>query len=65
METKEFENITIDYLSDNLSSEKRVEFESFLKQNPEFQKEFEATKLFWNVDSEEIPEPTSKMDMDF
>ena len=65
MDYKEFENTIVDYLSENLSSEKRTEFELFLKKNPKFQKEFEATKLFWNVDSDEIPEPTSKMDMDF
>lgn len=65
MDYKEFENISIDYLSENLSLEKRTEFEGFLAENPEFQKEFEATKLFWNIDAEEIKEPTSKMDMDF
>ncbi|MFK8061081.1 MAG: HEAT repeat domain-containing protein [Polaribacter sp.] len=65
MDYKEFENTIVDYLSDNLSSERKKEFELFLEQNPESQKEFKATKLFWNVDSEKIPEPTSKMDMDF
>ncbi|OBY66009.1 HEAT repeat domain-containing protein [Polaribacter reichenbachii] len=65
MDYKEFENRTVDYLSDNLSSEEIKEFEAFLVLNPEFQQEFEATKLFWNGDSEEVPEPTSKMDMNF
>ena len=65
MDYKEFENTIVDYLSENLSSEKRAEFELFLENNTEFQKEFETTKLFWNADAEEMPEPTSKMDMDF
>lgn len=65
MEIKEFKNISIDYVSGNLSDEKRTEFEQFLGSNPQFQKEFEATKMFWNGASEETPEPTPAMDIQF
>ncbi|PQJ79081.1 HEAT repeat domain-containing protein [Polaribacter porphyrae] len=65
MDYKEFENSIVDYLSENLSTEKNKEFEGFLKANPEFQKEFNLTKSFWNESLEEVPTPSSKMDMDF
>jgi hypothetical protein len=65
MDYKEFQNSIVDYLSENLSTEKNKEFEEFLKANPEFQKEFNLTKSFWNESLEEVPTPSSKMDMDF
>ena len=64
METKEFKEAIIDYLSGNLSDEKTQEFEQFLALNPEVEKEFEATKMVWNT-TEEIPEPTAGMDVNF
>ena len=64
MKAEEFKELMIDYLSGNLTDDKQQEFEQFLIENPENQKEFEATKAFWNV-SEEVPEPTSAMDIKF
>lgn len=65
MDYKEFENSIVDYVSDNLSEDKRIAFQEFLIKNPEFNKEFEETKLFWNVDSEGVPNPSPNMDMNF
>ena len=64
MEASEFKEILVDYLSGNISDEKSQEFEQFLAENKIFKKEFEATKAFWNI-SEEIPNPTSRMDVQF
>lgn len=65
MDYKEFENSIIDYLSGNLSDEERNEFEAFLVENPQYQQEFEETKLFWNADSEGVLNPSPNMDMNF
>ncbi len=64
MDYKEFKELMIDYLSDNLSEEKVAEFEAFLAANSEYKEEFEATQLFWNAE-EEIPEPSAAMDVKF
>ena len=65
MNYKEFKNSTIDYLSENLSDEKRKAFETFLVDHPKHQQEFEAAKLFWNLDTEEMPNASPTMDMNF
>lgn len=65
MDYTNFEHTTIDYLSGSLSDKAKKEFEAFLVNNPEYQQEFEATKLFWNTDSEEVPNPSPTMDMNF
>jgi hypothetical protein len=64
MKAEEFKEIMIDYLSGNIADDKRQEFEKCLAENLTFQKEFEATKAFWNTD-EEVPGPTTAMDMKF
>lgn len=65
MDYKTFENSIVDYLSENLSTEKRTAFEEFLASNPECQKEFELTKSFWTESSEDVPAPSPNMDMNF
>jgi hypothetical protein len=65
MDYKEFKETIIDYLSQNLTDDKQQEFEQFLGENPKFQEELEATKLFWNGTDEEIPESTPAMDVKF
>ncbi len=60
-----FQNSITDYLSENLSIVKREEFEQFLYDYPQHQEEFQEAKLFWNGLSEEIPEPTTAMDVNF
>ncbi|MEQ6123396.1 HEAT repeat domain-containing protein [Pseudotenacibaculum sp. MALMAid0570] len=65
MNYNEFKEIIIDYLSENLTEQKQKEFEQFLIDNPERQKEFEEAKLFWDGAQEEIPEPSSTMDVKF
>jgi len=46
MDYTEFKETITDYLSDNLSEEKRIEFETFLEENKAFQEEFEFSKTF-------------------
>ncbi len=65
MNDKEFKERMIDSLSGNLTEEKQQEFKQFLVENPDHKEEFEATKLFWNDGGQEIPEPTSAMDVKF
>lgn len=64
MSTKENETLIIDYLSDNLSEDKKLNFEQLLENDSQLKEEFEAVKSFWNV-AEEAPEPSSTMDMNF
>lgn len=65
MEYTEFKETITDYLSGNVSESTAQEFEQFLEVNPQFQEEFEAAKLFWNGLEEEVPVPTSGMDVKF
>lgn len=65
MDYNEFKETMIDFLSGNVTEEQSQNFEQFLANNPEYNEEFEATKIFWNGDEEETPEPTSAMDVKF
>lgn len=65
MDYKEFKEVMIDYLSGNLTEDKQMEFEKFLANDSKHQEEFESAKLFWNGVDEEIPEPTTAMDVNF
>ncbi|MDT7833403.1 HEAT repeat domain-containing protein [Flavobacteriaceae bacterium S356] len=65
MEYTEFKEVIVDYLSGNLTEEKHIEFEQFLSENSQHQEEFEASKVFWAGAEEEIPTPTSAMDVKF
>lgn len=65
MDYKEFKELIIDYLSDNISDDKRQEFDSFLIDNSEYQMDFDIQKNFWKEVSAETPEPSTKMDMSF
>lgn len=64
MDYKEFKEVVIDYLSENLATDISQEFEDFLTANPQYQEEFEATKLLWS-EEEEVPVPTASMDARF
>ena len=65
MNYKEFQETLTDYLSDNLSKEKRDEFEALLNKNEAYKKEFEVTKSFWNEVGNTFVNPSSTMDMNF
>nr|WP_298994109.1 HEAT repeat domain-containing protein [uncultured Polaribacter sp.] len=65
MDYTEFKETITDYLSDNLSEEKRIEFETFLEENKVYQEEFEFSKTFWNQIDEDNISPSSTMDMNF
>ena len=65
MDYTEFKETITDYLSDNLSEEKRIEFETFLEENKVYQEEFEFSKTFWNQIDEDNISPSTTMDMNF
>lgn len=65
MDYKEFQNTIIDYLSANISDDKRKEFDSFLEENKQYKSEFETTKKLWFCVEEKHVEPSSNMDMNF
>lgn len=65
MDYKEFKELIIDYLSNNLADDKRQEFDGFLIDNPEYKMEFDIQKSFWAEVSVDTPEPSTKMDMSF
>ncbi|MCF2876512.1 MULTISPECIES: HEAT repeat domain-containing protein [unclassified Tenacibaculum] len=65
MNYKEFQEMMMDYISDNLSIENRKVFEEYLKNNPQYQEEFEQMQVFWSGSEEEIPEPSTVMDVKF
>ncbi|WP_439132932.1 hypothetical protein [Polaribacter sp.] len=65
MDYKEFENSIVDYLSENLSEDKRIDFEVFLKKKPEFNEAFETAKFLWNQSTENVPLHSTSMDMNF
>lgn len=65
MNYEEFQEQLVDYLSGNLTEEEIQRFEQFLENHPEHQSEFDAAKFLWQGTDEEIPEPTSSMDVKF
>ena len=65
MDYTEYKETITDYLSDNLSEEKRIEFETFLEENKVYQEEFEFSKTFWNQIDEDNLSPSTTMDMNF
>ncbi|WP_299714549.1 HEAT repeat domain-containing protein [uncultured Tenacibaculum sp.] len=65
MEYLEFKEAIVDYLSGNLSVEKKKVFEKMLATHSEYKREFEEMSFFWNVNEEEVPEPSMEMDMKF
>lgn len=65
MDYKEFQNTIIDYLSDNISDEKKNEFEAFLEKNATYKEEFEVSKKLWEIDTLEEASPSETMDMNF
>lgn len=65
MNYEEFQEQLVDYLSGNLTEEETQRFEQFLEDHPEHQSEFDAAQFLWKGDDQEIPEPTSSMDVKF
>lgn len=65
MDYKAFQEISIDYMSGNISDENKRALEQFLIDHPEHQEEFEAMQLLWKGTEDEIPEPSTGMDVKF
>ncbi len=65
MDYKEFKETIVDYLSGNLNETEALRFEQFLEQNTQYQEEFDAESVLWGGVEEEIPAPTSAMDVKF
>lgn len=66
MEQEKFEIWMMEYLSDTLDFEGRKEFEKFLQDNPESQKQFEELNQIWNqMDEVSTPEASEEMDSTF
>lgn len=66
MDIEKFEIWMIEYLSDGMDEQGKSDFEKFLEDHPEYQKEFEIMNSTWEqMDDSEIPEPTEKMDSQF
>lgn len=64
MSREENKALIIDYLSGNLSDDKKRNFEKLLENDSELKAEFEGIITFWNV-TEETPEASANMDMNF
>lgn len=65
MDYKAFQEISIDYMSGNISDEDKRTLEQFLIDHPEHQEEFEAMQLLWKGTEDEIPELSTSMDVKF
>lgn len=65
MEQEKFEIWMMEYLSDTMEDDKRKEFETFLQDNPEHQKQFEALNQTWNKIDLSAPELSEAMDERF
>jgi len=66
MEEEKFEIWMMEYLSRDLDESEKQEFESWLKNNPKHQDEFDALAGTWKeMDAFEVPEPSEEMDASF
>jgi len=66
MEEERIGEKTMAFLRDEMTEKDRVEFEAYLKANPEVQNEVEALRQLWqDVDTVKIPEPSPQMDQKF
>jgi len=66
MDTKHRADLMLDYLSGTLTTEKRQELENIVAGNHEYQKELDELKKTWeNLDAQDTPEPSKKMDAKF
>lgn len=66
MEQKKFDLWMMEYLSDSLEEDARIEFEAFLADNAEYRENFEKLNGTWkDLGKISIPEPTAKMDEGF
>ncbi|MFY7670093.1 HEAT repeat domain-containing protein [Tenacibaculum sp. MEBiC06402] len=61
----EFKELLTDYVLGNLSNSKNQELELFLKENPGYYIELEEASFFLESIHDEIPEPTTSMDIKF
>lgn len=65
MDYTAFQETMIDYLTNNLSKEKKEAFEQFLQEHPQYQHEFEEIQVLFNEDASDVPEPSTAMDVKF
>lgn len=65
MDYTEFKELITDYVTENLSTEKKQEFELFLEQHPIHKNELEIAKQLWQDVNVTIPNPSSRMDATF
>ena len=66
MEKERFEILTMEYLSGTLDAEPKKAFEKLLKDNSEYQQDFDEVQHAWHqMDSIDAPEPSEKMDARF
>ncbi len=64
MKREEFEKLMTDYVTGNCNAQEVVAFELFLKNNPQYNEEVVAMKMFMNAAEEEV-ETSASMDMKF
>ncbi|HHP7242660.1 MAG TPA: HEAT repeat domain-containing protein [Cyclobacteriaceae bacterium] len=66
MDKEKLEQTWIEYLSNELTGDKKAEFEYYLIQNPEWKKALEEDSKIWKaIDSIPCPEPSFSMDRMF
>jgi len=66
MEKEKFEIAMMDYLSNRMNAAENREFEKFLQDNPEHQKQFEELSWTWSqLNVKSAPEPSKEMDERF
>lgn len=66
MEQEKFDLWMMDYLSDGLAEDARKEFETFLRDTPEYLEKFEKLNGTWDdLDRIVTPRPSEKMDERF
>ena len=66
MEKENFEIWMVEYLSGELDETGRTDFENYIKNSPNQQKEFDSVSKTWHgIDEFEIPKPSEKMDASF
>jgi len=66
MKETEFKEIALDYVLGKLDEDKRVAFEKFLQENPQYEAETNMLQSIYKVAIEnEVPEPSERMDNQF
>jgi len=66
MDTNKVKELMLDYLSGEMSPDKKLVFEEMISKNPEYQEELKELSNTWeNLRPMETPEPSEKMDEKF